>query len=253
MRRHERVIKLGFRDYADYLASPVWRAVKARYRASGMPHECMCGERDVQLHHLTYDRVGGDERNEDLVPLCRRCHAMAHSLEARGVIELDLHGLYDARRAAAHREQIRLAEEQRAVKRELFHALPLDERVRRLREANARNGFVINKELRRLEQVVARAESRALKLPPERLDLAVRKYEERLTSAEPSSLDDLLPESVDRVVLRAVAAPIPDDCDGSMTCDCPRCRAEVEARVGRGVRSRRTTANALRSIERKAA
>jgi len=84
MRRHERVTVLGFEDYDHYLRSPVWKAVKARYRASGMPMSCMCGATDVQIHHLTYDRVGGDELNEDLAPLCRRCHKMAHDLEARG-------------------------------------------------------------------------------------------------------------------------------------------------------------------------
>ena len=38
-----------------------------------------CGARDrLDVHHLTYDRFGGDERMSDLRVLCRPCHNKAH-------------------------------------------------------------------------------------------------------------------------------------------------------------------------------
>lgn len=73
--REARLRELGYDTYSAYLASPAWRDLKRRYRASGRPQICMCGETKFQLHHTTYDRV-------------------AHDLEAAGIIELDLKGFY---------------------------------------------------------------------------------------------------------------------------------------------------------------
>lgn len=85
-------------DYAAYLRSPEWAAQRERaLRAAG--DQCArCHNRShlsgyvdddgqelmirVQLdvHHLTYDRVGA-ERPDDLVVLCHRCHAETHAEE----------------------------------------------------------------------------------------------------------------------------------------------------------------------------
>lgn len=94
--------RLGYRDYGHYLRSPQWRSVKARYRASGLPQQCMCGSEDVQLHHKTYERVGA-ELLTDLTPLCANCHRMVHILERRGELGLDMAGFESADRAAAYR------------------------------------------------------------------------------------------------------------------------------------------------------
>jgi hypothetical protein len=96
--------RLGFRTYRDYLRSPHWNSVKARYRASDLPQVCMCGEEKVQLHHTTYERLG-EELLKDLVPLCARCHAMVHVLERRGEIGLGFEGFYSPVRAAEYAEQ----------------------------------------------------------------------------------------------------------------------------------------------------
>jgi len=166
------------------------------------------------------------------------------------VIGLDLHGLYDAERAAKHREQIRLAVEQRAMKRELFHALPVEERLRRLVEANHKHGGVIRSELRHIERMVARAEARSLRLKDiDRLDGVLRVYEGRLTDSRPFAIEDLVPEAgQERVVLRAVADPPPIGCDGSMTCDCESCGPERDARVRRGISGRIADADPLRAV-----
>lgn len=82
--------------------------------------ECPCGATTgLQLHHLTYDRVGGEESLDDLQPLCADCHRLAHVLERRKDIGLELTGLYDLERGSRN---LRLRRQ-----RELAHALqPLE-------------------------------------------------------------------------------------------------------------------------------
>lgn len=102
MVRELQLRELGYASYADYLKSPAWRDVRERYIASDLPQVCMCGATSWELHHTTYERVGR-ERLDDLIPLCRTCHADAHALESAGVIGLDLDGFYyDVERAAAN-------------------------------------------------------------------------------------------------------------------------------------------------------
>jgi hypothetical protein len=100
--RSERLRTLGYQSYRAYMASPHWHRVRAAYRASELPQECICGDDDVHLHHMTYERVGA-ERLTDLTPLCGRCHALVHILEWRGEVALNLEGLFDSGRAAEGR------------------------------------------------------------------------------------------------------------------------------------------------------
>jgi len=65
-------------EYATYLRSDHWRAVKQRYRNSKMPKRCLiCKNAKYELHHRSYRRLG-NERLHDLVPLCRACHQATH-------------------------------------------------------------------------------------------------------------------------------------------------------------------------------
>lgn len=138
-RRRKRLVRLrrlGFKSYAEYLRSPHWHVVRARYRASDLPQTCICGEPDVHLHHMTYQRIG-DERLTDLTPLCPQCHSLIHVLEFRGEIGLDLEGLFDAGRAIEGRALlVELAERQRAERdaflqqqQETILALPFSTRL----------------------------------------------------------------------------------------------------------------------------
>lgn len=69
----------------------MWRAVRAGFleRMSAEvgldPLPCLvCGTvGDLEVHHVTYERWGGQELDEDLVPLCGSCHAAVHGLEDR--------------------------------------------------------------------------------------------------------------------------------------------------------------------------
>lgn len=93
----------GYKSYREYLRSPHWLDTRRAYYASELPQRCMCGEADIDLHHMTYERIGSEELT-DLVPLCRRCHQMVHALERRGVITLDFVGFESMARAMEYAE-----------------------------------------------------------------------------------------------------------------------------------------------------
>lgn len=71
-------------DYKNYLKDDLWkkRRKKALFRAG---YRCSrCGAtRNLDVHHLTYARIGAEDE-DDLVVLCRRCHAAEHGKEADG-------------------------------------------------------------------------------------------------------------------------------------------------------------------------
>lgn len=76
---------LGFNTYYDYLASQLWRDVRAcLLRESN--NECeLCGAEATQVHHQRYtldDMVGN--RLDNLVTVCADCHR-AVEYDARGV------------------------------------------------------------------------------------------------------------------------------------------------------------------------
>jgi len=67
--------------YRQYIASPVWKAKRQEALAF---YGCICNrckQHGTDVHHKTYDRVGGQELMEDLEILCRPCHEAHHRLE----------------------------------------------------------------------------------------------------------------------------------------------------------------------------
>jgi len=70
-------------DYKRYLLTPEWRSTRAAAikRAGG---KCqVCGStRNVEVHHLTYERLF-HERPADLQVLCKRCHKVADAIRRR--------------------------------------------------------------------------------------------------------------------------------------------------------------------------
>lgn len=248
--REAQLQRVGFTSYSQYLSSSAWQAVKDRYRKSGRRLSCACGTTDVQMHHLTYARVGGDELLDDLLPLCNRCHQMIHALELRGDIKLDLTGFsYDEQRAAHYRKYLAAVEERREMKREAFHTLPLTERVRRLRLVDREHPNKIKRDLRAIEHQLAKAEAKVFYVEPPTADGRVRDIVQRLTTERPETLDLLLPEEPDAPIAAAPMERVAD-CDGSMTCECAKCEQDRAERVRMGVRSHATPANPLRVITR---
>lgn len=147
----------GYARYGDYLKSRHWMTLRAAYRASDLPQHCICGDWNVQLHHLTYERVC-NERLSDLTPLCPACHQLVHVLEWRGEIGIDMEGLTDTERAAAGREwlagytqRLRAEAEARAqAEREAILALPFAARLNRARQAARARHVNISRSVRLL-------------------------------------------------------------------------------------------------------
>jgi hypothetical protein len=81
MNLDERARELGYRDYKDYIHSKHWRGLVRRYRRK----RCYCCSRakELQLHHITYVRLGGEQRG-DLVTLCDWCHSQVHQMVHNG-------------------------------------------------------------------------------------------------------------------------------------------------------------------------
>ena len=78
--------ELGFRSYSAYLRSPHWKTFRAKFRRTGRKWACsVCdGEKELELHHKTYDKLGKEELT-DVIPLCHSCHGEVHSwLDADG-------------------------------------------------------------------------------------------------------------------------------------------------------------------------
>lgn len=81
-----RLVELGYADYAAYLRSGHWKAVRVKLLASLSKRVC-AGCRwpeELQVHHRSYARLG-HERLSDVVLLCQACHAIVHDLERSGV------------------------------------------------------------------------------------------------------------------------------------------------------------------------
>jgi hypothetical protein len=65
-------------EYADYLKSDQWKAVRSRAKFEADMCCQICGsEYSLDVHHRTYERLG-DELPEDLIVLCNNCHAKFH-------------------------------------------------------------------------------------------------------------------------------------------------------------------------------
>lgn len=78
--------KLGYGTYHEYLKSSHWRNFKKRYFASH-PRLCaVCGSSEkIELHHVSYERLGNEREDSDVKPLCRPCHEVTHLLVDTGV------------------------------------------------------------------------------------------------------------------------------------------------------------------------
>jgi 5-methylcytosine-specific restriction endonuclease McrA len=88
-------------SYAEYLRSDLWKTIRdgALYRAQYRCQSPTCrraelrswteeeirqgcwGTYRLEVHHLTYERVGGRELPDDLIVLCDECHDIAHGFE----------------------------------------------------------------------------------------------------------------------------------------------------------------------------
>lgn len=112
--RNDNLKKLGFMDYGEYLASPMWAAVRRKAWAFHGPNCQLCDERGQQIHHNWYgikDLKG--ERLCNTRPICMSCHK---------AIEYDSAGrkvqLHEARRQFDYLRNVALIRYDKVSKRE---------------------------------------------------------------------------------------------------------------------------------------
>jgi hypothetical protein len=93
---------LGFATYAEYLRSRHWRRFRVEYKKA-RPWQCaICHDSDrLELHHVTYERLG-QERLDDVRPLCQVCHSTLHQLAAEGLSGLNPDQVFFKGRAAVY-------------------------------------------------------------------------------------------------------------------------------------------------------
>ena len=73
--------------YHEYIASPAWRATRAQ-RLAIDGHKCRtCGHDGsiwrLQVHHISYARLGAEDVQQDLITLCSSCHSAITEAERR--------------------------------------------------------------------------------------------------------------------------------------------------------------------------
>lgn len=68
-------------NHRAYLQSPLWKKIRQKAIDEYGTICGKCGGYGTDVHHLTYDRVGGNELLEDLQVLCRECHEAIHAVE----------------------------------------------------------------------------------------------------------------------------------------------------------------------------
>jgi 5-methylcytosine-specific restriction endonuclease McrA len=71
------VRRLRALPYADYLQSDHWRQFRAWILARDYGCRLCASRKWLEVHHLNYDRKG-QERKEDVIVLCRKCHDKWH-------------------------------------------------------------------------------------------------------------------------------------------------------------------------------
>jgi hypothetical protein len=70
-------------NYTAYLLSPEWKAIRQiKLRQSSHKCEGCLNASRLQIHHLTYKRIGR-EKMSDLMVLCDNCHGQVHEMWKR--------------------------------------------------------------------------------------------------------------------------------------------------------------------------
>lgn len=87
-------------EYKEYIVSSSWKQKRwvAIQRANNRCQRCGKSIKEVplQVHHLTYDRLGC-ERDEDLLVVCAPCHEKEDEKRRIAVEKRSENRLYDAR------------------------------------------------------------------------------------------------------------------------------------------------------------
>ena len=67
------------KKHHEFIKSDQWKQIRKRlFSIRGKKCEKCGNDIFVEVHHLTYERFGGNELDLDLIILCRECHKKAH-------------------------------------------------------------------------------------------------------------------------------------------------------------------------------
>lgn len=89
-RKHQRPPMLeGSIRYEEYLSSETWRKVRLwALESAGWQCEECGSEKNLCVHHLTYETLGR-ERRKHLKVLCKECHEFVHQIDLANQRHLD--------------------------------------------------------------------------------------------------------------------------------------------------------------------
>ena len=69
------------KQHRKFIESQEWETIRQRiYKKRGKKCEICLSDKNIQVHHLTYERFGGDELDEDLIILCAKHHMKSHGI-----------------------------------------------------------------------------------------------------------------------------------------------------------------------------
>ncbi|KKL45253.1 hypothetical protein LCGC14_2357560, partial [marine sediment metagenome] len=67
-------------EYAVYLKSPKWIALRKRAAARAKNLCEFCGRQGEAIHHVFYPRVLKDDHLDNLIVVCKSCHELSHGI-----------------------------------------------------------------------------------------------------------------------------------------------------------------------------
>ena len=90
------------KEYEKYLRSAAWSDKRTARLRIDHGRCAICGSgQDLNVHHLTYRNIMKEDVQQDLVTLCRPCHAMLHRIQEQS---MDLFQEYKAEKDQRIRE-----------------------------------------------------------------------------------------------------------------------------------------------------
>lgn len=86
-------------EYEPYLKSDVWLEIRSQaiVRANNKCERCGSNLGKLDVHHITYDHIGGREKPEELQVLCYPCHQKADRIRTIKTDERRKNARYRAR------------------------------------------------------------------------------------------------------------------------------------------------------------
>lgn len=76
-------------DYLEHIRSPLWAAVKHASTAASGGLCAFCGALAKQTHHVRYPKKFAADGPHNTVPVCARCHEVAHGGMTMKIVKID--------------------------------------------------------------------------------------------------------------------------------------------------------------------